>query len=228
MVIRHKNLRTLGFDRSIRRIAEQEVAKVIPRVQGKLERELKTEMRLVYRDSFTAQELNGGNLQGELGIVDPAGKGAAIEEALADSVQIEVRQVRGGIRRFFPLLRIKTLTDDFTELLRLPEASQAWTDAKFSTVKGPPLPWLRWLLRDGTKTIIRGASLIRGKAGRSGLDYQMTSNNGRGTWKVPPEHAGTPRNNFLTRNLNARLPELRRRFTAIVNNAIRGLRSRGR
>jgi len=220
-----RKLTDLNVQRSIRRLSEERVRKIVPKIQKKLQKKLEDELALAFTDSLVAQEMDGGNLQGELGLTNPGAKKAAIEKALRDSVLVEVKQVRGGIRRFFPLLRLTSMRDDFKELLSLPEAYQTWTNAKGSEVKGPPLPWLQWLLLGGRQTIIRGANLIRGKFGRSGLDYTMSTNQPTGSWKVPPEMSGTATNNFLTRNVKARIPAIRVFFTAVINNAVRGLRS---
>ncbi len=113
--------------------------------------------------------------------------------AIAQTVVVEFQQVnnklQGGIVFYLQ-------PDNFNNVLALPEAS-------IQALSGP-LPWLYWLLTQGTNTIISGYKYEPDTSGRSG-GGTMTA--GR-AWRVPPQFAGTLKNNFITRALQGREKQL--------------------
>ena len=141
-----------------------------------------------------------GTLASQLGLV--AGTESIITEKIiqniASSVEVEITPVsknlkKGGITFYCQ-------PSDFTVLLNMPEGF-------VRTKLANRLPWLRWLLLEGYKPIIVGYS------------YEMNPGKGRsrgglmkegGSWRVPPAHAGTEDNNFITRAFEKRSNEIQK------------------
>jgi hypothetical protein len=63
------------------------------------------------------------------------------------------------------------------------------------------LPWLEWLLLKGNSIIVRNYNVKYGQnpRSRSGDAIMIDSTS---SWRVPPEFAGTTRDNWTTRALN--------------------------
>lgn len=72
---------------------------------------------------------------------------------------------------------------------------------EFTSENGFPVPWLQWLLIEGSGTIIKDYEIVFNRPLRSRTNNAIMEK-GRG-WRVPPQFAGTPRNNFVTRSIDS-------------------------
>lgn len=143
-----------------------------------------------------------GSLNAQFGFIQGTASEAvdAICFSVANAVQVEFYvkdNLEGGITLNFQ-------PNDFYNVLGIPQAN-------IPALSGP-LPWLHWLLTQGTATIISGYEYKPDNSGRSG-GGTMTS--GR-AWRVPPQFSGTLENNFITRALQNREKEL----TSILEEAL--------
>lgn len=132
-----------------------------------------------------------GSLAAQLGLVYGTGEEAveAIVVAMTNSIAIDITKVdakslRGGVK-------LKFMPATFQELLLIPEGHVI-------TDEGQDLHWLSWLLMEGFKVIVVGYKFNFKRAGRSQGGYM----NKGGVWRIPPQYAGTPNDNFVTRALN--------------------------
>jgi hypothetical protein len=141
-----------------------------------------------------------GTLSSELGLV--AGTEAIITDKIiqniVSSVDIEITTVSSNLKKGG--ITFHCQPSDFMGLLNMPEGF-------VRTKVAAKLPWLRWLLLEGYKPIIVGYS------------YEMSPGKGRskggvmeegGSWRVPPAHAGTADNNFITRAFASRSKEIQK------------------
>lgn len=115
----------------------------------------------------------------------------AIIMAITNSVEIEFEKIKnnldGGIVFYIQ-------PDTFTNLLTLSEA----------TISRTSIPWLDWLLNQGTKTIVydlRYSSDDSGRSGGGAISFGKTA-------RVPPQFAGTSNDNFVTRAFENREKQL--------------------
>ena len=114
----------------------------------------------------------------------------AIAKAVTDSFSIDISKISqkdlsGG-------LRLNFMPATFKDLLDLPEGKVIDEDNE--------LHWLSWLLTEGFKVIVIGYSFrFDPGEGRSKGGYMRNG----GIWRVPPQFAGTPEDNFITRALRA-------------------------
>lgn len=137
-----------------------------------------------------------GSLAAQFGLVYGTGPEAvdAIVNAITDSVALDITKVdkktlRGGIK-------VRFMTATFAELLGIKEGF-------VRTEEGEDLHWLKWLLLDGFKAVVTGYHFQFKRAGRSGGGYMRKG----GTWRVPPQFAGTEKDNFVTRALTGKKQE---------------------
>lgn len=157
--------------------------------------------------SPTVQEIAGGRLRAELGLVDGAARISNIINTWAEA--IEVTYVRtlstfGGI-----LVSMKT--QDYSNVLSMSEA-------EFVTEKGVVLEWLRWLLLEGSARIISNHFFKGSPRGRTGGGIMIERQ--AATWSIPQKHAGTADDNFATRALESMQDEIdviiRREITKVL------------
>lgn len=183
------------------------LARLLNDIIRKKRQSLIKELRVLVRQWLSEQpeliELRrsgAGTLASELGLV--AGTESIttdkIIENIVSTVEIEVTPVttnfrQGGIT-FYCQPR------DFGNLLTMPEGF-------IKTKVASNLPWLKWLLMEGHKTIIVGYS------------YEMSPSEGRsrggsmekgGSWRVPPAYAGTADDNFITRAFEGKSKQIQK------------------
>ena len=146
-----------------------------------------------------------GSLASQLGFTYGSSRGVAdlVAVAVAASVEVHVQKfdsnLNGGVF-------VKIQPRDFANLVGIGGAS--------IPIAGGSLPWLEWLLQEGHTTLIVGyeynpqTGLGRSKAGNMKAG---------GSWRVPPQYAGTADSNFITRALvgPAQAKDITRIFKAI-------------
>jgi hypothetical protein len=129
------------------------------------------------------------SLVGQFGItISPNSIIDAIISSVTNSVSISIspynnKLMGGGIE-------VKIQPDDFVNLLNLPQGHSIYL--------GGDLHWLNWLLKRGDEMIVVGYQYNpQTGLGRSKLGNMKSG----GTFRVPPQFAGTEKNNFITRAL---------------------------
>lgn len=137
--------------------------------------------------------VNHGQLQGELGVVDPKRSMEDILNVWVKSIGITLRPAKKNGNDIKAFLDIDILDTSFQNVLSLPAA-------KYTTEKGQEIPWLQWLLTAGDSIIIRNYDIdFNTMYSRTGLNIMVK--NVSSNWRIPPEFSGTIQNNFVTRAL---------------------------
>jgi len=158
---------------------------------------LSKKLRSLVGDWITEQpeiiSLAGSDLAAHFGL--PAGSAGSVIDSIVTSIQnstvVEItrvdRHLKGGIALHFQ-------PDNFAKLLSL-EAGHVRIE------ESGDLHWLKWLLESGNKIIVVNyhftAAPDKGRS-RGGV---MTKG---GSWRVPPQYAGTLGDNFVTRAFSGR------------------------
>lgn len=136
-----------------------------------------------------------GSLAAQFGI--PAGSEGQVANAIAFAVRssliINFNTVSNSLKGN---IDFAIQPSDFNNLLSLPEGV-VFTDLG-------QLPWLEWLLIRGNTVIVNGYQYQPTLDGRSGGGWMISG----GSWRVPPEYAGLPEDNFVTRALSNREKEI--------------------
>ena len=127
----------------------------------------------------------------------------AIVSAIADAITIDFTPVSPRTLAGSAIFRFQST--DFANLLGLPEGHQV-------TEMGTDLHWLEWLLLKGDTVIVKGYLYQPSNSGRSGGGTMDIG----GAFRVPPQHAGTASDNFVTRAFFGRDRELARILTGFL------------
>lgn len=166
----------------------------------KNKRKLKPLIKPLIIDAITScpemESVRSGILRLDLGLTaDPTSEIAA---AVADSVTVERDTFRysGGMIR--GSVRVFIQPSDNLNLLTLPSAVQI-------TEKGAELPWLDWLLHYGDSVIIANFGVRYKDAGRTGGAIMVK---GTRPFRISPLYSGVATDNFVTRALNSKFPEI--------------------
>ena len=171
---------------------------------------IKTSVReIVKREISNCPEmksLNGGVLQFDIGLT--RGQASAVAEgwanAVAGSVNVKLRPISMG-KTTTGGITVEIQPSDFSNRLRT-ELRPIWGDNMEATTYTAEVDSL--LLSWGDRILIGDYDIEYGSFGRSG-GARMKKKKGaswgisKGLSRVPPEFAGTTKNNFLTRTLES-------------------------
>ncbi len=135
--------------------------------------------------------LLGGDLKGQMGLVDPLGAVQSIINAILTGLVVQAGPVRAAGPGLVGHFAVKLFRNDLSEPLSSPEARFT------SPERGFDIRWLEWLLTAGDAVInpqyhFRAGDFHRS---RTGLGVMGKS----GFWKVPAEFSGHVTDNWLTR-----------------------------
>jgi hypothetical protein len=206
--------------------AKSVTSKILKAIVGKLNRavssskasilsDLKTQVVEWLNDEQVIRDLRGsGSLNAEIGL--PAGHAASaadlIVNAVVESMDINFKQfnerMAGGMS-----IGIQPL--DFQNLLNIGKAT-------ILTEKGQQLNWLEWLLKSGSRIIVRDYSIEYGryaKRSRSGEGAIMVERKSGG-WRMPAQYAGVEENNFITRAFEGRESEISKIISKRITSKI--------
>lgn len=181
----------LSFKKKIERAMLQEIESRINKNKQKAERQIAA---LVPSWALASPEVQSiaqdgvpSSLHAQFGLFRGTGDIVAndIANAIAKSVSLEVnftKSLKGTSVTFF------IQPTSFVNLLGIPLA-------EIRTEIGDVLPWMRWLLLEGTRTIVSSYAYEPDTSGRSGGGTMKLG----GIWRVPPQFSGTASENFVTR-----------------------------
>lgn len=142
------------------------------------------------------QSLLDGQLMYEFGIPDSASKLTGLLDIWSTNIQFFYKKPFISGNSIKSSFEANTIRADFADVLYTDYAIVV--DAK----RGYTLPWLEWLLLDGTKTIVSRHEVVIGpnQFSRTGKALMRSS---RRSWKVPSEFSGTSRDNWITRAIDS-------------------------
>lgn len=137
--------------------------------------------------------LVNGLLKYELGVPDASTRIESIYDAWVSSMNIERKpifirgsQLQGGFS-------INLIKSDFSDIMDLSVSTV--TDSISQSI----IPWLKWLLLEGGKILVRDYKVRYGPNSRSRTDNAIMVEASGENWRVPAEFAGTVQNNWITR-----------------------------
>jgi hypothetical protein len=153
-------------------------------------------------------------LLGELGVPDINQRLNGILMAIKRGVSADVIPIRRRGNMLEGGIVFGIIPSDLTYILSLPDAS-------YLTEKGRDIPWLDWLTQQGDRIIITGFKVevantasARSRS-RTGLALMIKGDG----WRVPPEFAGFPHDNFLVNAFN--VPGIERTVANIIAREIK-------
>jgi len=177
------------FEANVKKEIRKKIALVMPNITSAVKKRLEAELYTAISTSETWTAVTGGVLRGELGIPSVASLDAILER-WASGIQVQYKRNTG-----FGSIEIGMLRSGYSDVLSLPQASYPYVSRRTSGI----IEWLRWLLLEGTQTIVAGYDFEPGVKGRTGLGIMVRTGGG---WQIPQQYAGTATDNFATRSLS--------------------------
>jgi hypothetical protein len=147
-----------------------------------------------------------------------------IDEFLLKNLKSKI--IKYGVRSAAPSVN-NTIKINITEILNEKFAYYTYLrkrgrkpDGSY-ILKKQRINWLSWLLEYGNNIAVSDWHVANTKPlvyGRSGLRYLMRQG---GEFRVPSEHAGTPKNNFITRAIDDYSDEMVKEMRGILRGSIK-------
>ena len=197
-------------------IAQKIAYALIPQINQYLDGiydKLKTMIPPILISNIQAQSeytsIMSGSLKGEFGIPDPQQRLSEILSTISNGSIVTKKptsvingKISGGIK-------LQMIKSDFSDLISLGAAS-------VTTEKGTKLNWLQWLLLEGDTVIISDYAFVPGPspASRTGLGVMKQFNGA--FWRVPPEFAGSIKNNWITRAIDSASSDINSTIQQII------------
>lgn len=175
---------------------------IITRVENRLRKILENALLT----NETLESVVSGILRSHFGIANPAQTKNEIVNLLLNEITVSF----GGIKRNVATgpsadLKFGMVWKNFAGLLGL--------DVSTTKSPGGDLPWMKHLLFDGDKVLIKGYKILikeglpKSRSGNA-LMIEVDNKSQRGFWRVPIEYSGVKELNFLTKLLDAIIPDL--------------------
>lgn len=178
----------------ILRALAEDATQAFARARSPITRAIQLETPRFFRNTSTYESLANGSLISHFGFRPGEGRSSteAIIAQIAKSITVTTPRFRPFGGGFSGKMTVGVLRDGFEDLLSMGEAT-------ITTEKGQLLPWLEWLVIRGNQIIVSDYNIKFIRGGRSGSAIMVNAEDG--FWRVPPEHAGTLADNWLTRAL---------------------------
>ena len=166
--------------------------------------------KLVYQSiiespEYAAATTPGALLYHELGVPDIEQRMHKVIQTILDNIYVKKKiDIGGGYKNAIWNFEIGILKYDYSDILGLPEAvAGPYSSQNTSSVI---IPWLEWLILDGSAPIILGFHFagVNKKESRTGFGIMFKG----GSWNIEQGFSGSSRNNFLTRAVRAIEQEL--------------------
>lgn len=146
--------------------------------------------------------LVNGQLKLELGIPDADNKIQRIIDIWINNTQVNYKAPKITNNQIKSSISVKMIKTNFSDVLDQPAAFIE------DTIRGYELPWLQWLLLEGTAIIVDDYEVIIGPNSRSRTGYAIMTPSSSTGWSVPPEFAGTVTDNWITRAISKAKPDI--------------------
>ena len=204
-----------SFTRKLKLYFKQAFTKRFNKVSSEIEAKVKSALRTRLFNSPEIDSLFSGKLKIDFGLTDSMATQVIFDiiERVVDSV--EVRPVFSN-------------SDLVTINLIIPPLSKASflsiRNATYISINKAgdqsPVPWLEWLLYRGTEVVVAGYAIAYGDYNRGydsrtkeaimvSLDSGSRNSTGE-PFRVDPQFSGTENDNFITRAIQATMPDIER------------------
>jgi hypothetical protein len=167
---------------------------------SKISKHAKPLLRNALEQSPAAISLISGKLREEMGVVDASKELDQIFRAISQTVNVTISRARrrgSGVRM---TIRLTAVPFDFDTVVG--------DNGSYTTEKGAIIPWFKWLTAAGDRIIVRDYDVEGGHPMFSRTGDMIMIKAGKRGWRVPPEFAGTPTVNFVTKATDSILPDL--------------------
>jgi uncharacterized protein involved in propanediol utilization len=193
------------FAATVQFLVAPKVDKILTKAKPVIQNRISNLLRTAMESSPTIQDLKGGQLQVDFGLTDGAADAATrdIVNAVVSAVNVFFQKSKRGKTLGKLVIQI-----DPTIVSTVVQTST--TNAIYSS-NGHQITWLYWLMNKGLEVAVEDFEVV------STIDYDAKSRSGGGfmiktggAFRVHPDHAGTPGDNFITRAIIANEENIKR------------------
>lgn len=194
------SIKLMDSDTTIRRKILESISEHVDKALSKSLIDIKIHIQRIMRDSILNQpeyqSLMSGQLRYEFGIEFDYIVDAIVRE-VKNTVRVSKRNTTFNRSGVSGGLIVEILNDE--DIINLTQLRRAFVE---DNKRNYALPWLRWLLLEGTNPIIKNYEVKIGpnRFSRTGMAIMIDSD---ASWSVPNNFAGTISNNWLTRAIDA-------------------------
>jgi len=195
----------------------KELNKRIPLRMASIDNKIRVATLGFLQTTGTYDSLVNGELAGHFGIPISGRKQRidTILQAVTNRMEVEFVPIKLAGKNFGGGIKFRVLLKNLSEVLTL-------SAGVVLTEKGRTLEWLRWLLTLGDTIIIDNYSVdLKPGTGRSRGGLMVLD--GAGSWRVPPQFAGTINDNWLTRAFNDNIIGFRSIIEPIIRQELQGI-----
>lgn len=169
-------------------------------IMQKTKNSLQNSLPQYIEDAVTGQpeyiSLLGGQLRSELGVPDAGSRLNSIFSEWKNNAVVIYNPIATKGSSIVGGFSIDMIKSDFSDILSLPSSEVV------DSISGSIIPWLKWLLLDGGKILIRNYKVQLGNNPRSRTGGAIMIQSDKENWRVPAQFAGTANNNWITRALS--------------------------
>ena len=155
--------------------------------------------------------LKSGELRNQFGLADTG----AVDSVLSalDDIEIDIKKPSSNRNEIQASFIVNMIKDSLQELL-------STNGATVITQKGEQLEWLRWLLIEGNNSVVLGYRYMPKSTPSSRTGQGIMVSGKSAIFRVPPEFAGTITDNWITRGVDAALPEIESYINRLVQKSL--------
>lgn len=212
------SVKILESDSTIRKMIlealQEEVESTFRKAVPEITENIQKIINRAIRDAPEYASLLNGQLRLEFGLYDAASQVDAIVDTWTNNITVDVKPIKitnAGLSGGFS---IGMIASDFNDVLSLSSAEMV--DAE----RGYSLPWLKWLLLEGGKVLVKDYQIVLGPSPYSRTGYAIMKSDSSSNWRVPAEFAGTITNNWVTRAIDSLTDEITTMMTQQIERAI--------
>lgn len=156
-------------------------------------------------------ELKAGILRNKFGLADTG----VVDQVLnaLDDMEISIKKPSPSRNEIQASFAINMIKDNFMQVL----SSSA---ATITTEKGQQLEWLRWLLLEGNNSVVIGYRYLPINTPYSRTGQGIMAKGQSAIFRVPPGFTGTVDDNWITRGVDAALPEIETYINRLIQQSL--------
>ena len=191
------------FAATVKFLAAKPIDRILTKARPAIQNRISHLLRTAIETSQTIQSLKGGKLQVDFGLTDGAASAATadIVNAVVSSIKVFFKKSRRGKTLGKLVIQIDPAT--------VSAVVQASPHGIYNSNEHQ-ITWLDWLMTRGTKVVVEDFEVVStdyDDRARSGGGLMLPTG---GVFRVDPEFAGTPGDNFITKAIIANGPNIRR------------------
>ena len=184
------------FAATVKFLAAKPIDRILTKARPVIQNRISNLLRTAIEGSLTIRSLKGGKLQVDFGLTDDVASAATadIVNAVVSSIKVFFKKSRRGKTLGKLVIQIDPAT--------VSAVVQASPHGIYNSNEHQ-ITWLNWLMTRGTQVVVEDFEVVS-------TDYDDRSRSGGGlmlptggVFRVGPEFAGTPGDNFITRAIIA-------------------------